>query len=329
MAYADLRQYLQRLEEKGLLCHVTPEVDKDWEISAICRHAFRTIPQERRPALMFDCIKGSSIPLVVGILGGSREIYATALETDVDHIWETWERSKHLIAPHLVERGPCQEVVRLGAEANMEILPAPVWTLGQDPGPYHTSPFIVTRDPETGIANLGTYRMQVKGPRRAGIMINPNRHMGFHVENEAQGKDTEAAIVFGTDPVVGLTSVSPFPYGIDELAAAGGIRGHAVDVVRCKTVDLLIPATAEIVVEGKIRCGVREAEGPFGEYAGYMGTGGNNPVFEVTCITHRRNPIYQAFLSQMPPSESSCIKSLGREMEVLTASEEQSWPSGA
>jgi UbiD family decarboxylase len=148
-------------------------------------------------------------------------------------------------------------------------------------------------------------------------MINPNRHMNHHIDkNEAQGKDTEVAIVFGTDPVVGLTSVSPFPYGVDELSAAGGIRGKAVDVVRCKTVDLLVPATAEIVVEGKIRCGAREAEGPFGEYAGYMGFGGNNPLFEVTCITHRRNPIYQAFLSQMPPSESSCIKSLGREMEV-------------
>jgi UbiD family decarboxylase len=317
MAYADLRQYLQRLEEKGLLCHITAEVDKDWEISAVCRQAFRTIPQERRPALMFDCIKGSKIPLVVGILGGSRAIYATALEAGQDRLWETWERSKNPIAPRLVEKGPCQEVVYLGAEANLEILPAPVWTVGQDPGPYHTSPFIVTRDPETGIPNLGTYRVQVKGPRRAGIMINPNRHMRIHMEkHEAQGKDTEVAIVFGTDPVIGLTSVSPFPYGVDELAAAGGIRGEAVEVVRCKTVDLLVPATAEIVVEGKIRCRAREAEGPFGEYAGYMGTGGNNPLFEVTCLSHRRSPIYQAFLSQMPPSESSCIKSLGREMEV-------------
>ena len=317
MAYADLRQYLQRLEEKGLLCHVTAEVDKDWEISAVCRHAFRTIPQERRPALMFDCIKGFKIPLVVGILGGSREIYATALESEPDRLWETWERSKNLIPPRLVEKGVCQEVVHLGAEANLEVLPAPIWTVGQDPGPYHTSPFIVTRDPETGIPNLGTYRVQVKGPRRAGIMINPNRHGRIHMEkHEALGKDTEMAIVLGTDPVVGLTSVSPFPYGVDELAAAGGIRGEAVEVVRCKTVDLLVPATAEIVVEGRIRCGAREGEGPFGEYAGYMGTGGNNPLFEVTCISHRLNPIYQAFLSQMPPSESSCIKSLGREMEV-------------
>jgi UbiD family decarboxylase len=317
MSYRDLREYLHRLEQKGLLCHVEAEVDKDWEISAICRQTFRTIPQHQRPALMFDRILGSDIPLVVGILGGSREIYATALDTDVEHIWETWERGKSPIPPRVVEHGPCQEVVLLGEDANLEILPAPIWTVEHDPGPYHSSPFIVTRDPETGVPNLGTYRVQVKGRRRAGIMINPNRHMMIHIEkNEALGQNTDVAIVLGTDPVVGLTSVSPFPYGVNELAAAGGIRGEAVDVVRCKTMDLLVPATAEIIIEGTIRCGAREAEGPFGEYAGYMGTGGNNPLFEVSCITHRRNPIYQAFLSQMPPSESSCIKSMGREMEI-------------
>jgi 4-hydroxy-3-polyprenylbenzoate decarboxylase len=317
MAYRDLREYLARLEEKGLLCHVTAEVDKDWELSAVCRHTFRSIPQEQRPALMFDKIKGSTIPLVIGILGGSREIYATALDTTIDGIWDVWQRGKTPIPPRVVESGCCQEVVYMGEDADLEMFPAPIWTVGEDPGPYHTSPFVISRDPETGVPNMGTYRVQVKSAQRAGIMIAPNRHMNFHIDkNEAVGRDTEVAIVLGTDPVVGLTSVSPFPYGVDELSAAGGIRGEAVDVVKCKTVDLLVPATAEIVIEGKIRCGAREQEGPFGEYAGYMGTGGNNPLFEVTCITHRKNPIYQAFLSQMPPSESSCIKSLGREMEI-------------
>jgi 4-hydroxy-3-polyprenylbenzoate decarboxylase len=148
-------------------------------------------------------------------------------------------------------------------------------------------------------------------------MIYPPRNMNQHIrKNECQGSATEAAIVFGTDPVIGLTAVSPFPYGVDELAAAGAIRGEPVDVVRCLTVDLEVPATAEIVVEGKIPFQGREQEGPFGEYAGYMGEGGIHPVFEISCITHRHNPIYQAFLSQMPPSESSCIKSFGREMEI-------------
>ena len=317
MPYRDLREYLQVLEHKGLLCHVTAEVDKDWEISAICRRTFRTIPQERRPALMFDCIKGHHIPLVVGVLGASREIYATALETDQAGVWEKWQRGQKPIQPVVVESGPCQEVVRMGADADIEILPAPVWTVGQDPGPYHTSPFVISRDPETRVENVGTYRLQVKGPRKGGFMINPQRGMRRHMEkNESQDRATEAAIVFGTDPVIGLTSVSPFPQGVNELAVAGGIRGEAVEVVRCRTVDLEVPATAEIVIEGRVPCGAREHEGPFGEYGGYMGEPGENPVFEVTCITHRHNPIYQAFLSQMPPSESSCIKSFGREMEI-------------
>jgi hypothetical protein len=150
MPYEDLRQYLKVLEERGLLCHVKAEVDKDWEISAVCRRTFRAIPQERRPALMFDCIKGYNIPLVVGILGGSREIYATALETDQAGVWEKWARASHPVPPQLVESGPCQEVVHMGEEADIEMLPAPVWTVGQDPGPYHTSPFVISRDPETG-----------------------------------------------------------------------------------------------------------------------------------------------------------------------------------
>ena len=317
MPYKDLREYLAVLEQKGLLCHVTAEVDKDWEISAVCRQTFRKIPQERRPALMFDRIKGYSIPLVVGILGGSREIYATALETDQAGVFEKWQRGKNPIPPRLVETGPCQEVVLMGEQANIEMLPAPVWTVGQDPGPYHTSPFVISRDPQTRTPNVGTYRLQVKGPRKGGLMINPQRGMRLHIQkNEAQGSGTEAAIVFGTDPVIGLTSVSPFPMGVDELAAAGGIRGEPVEVVRCRTVDLEVPATAEIVIEGRVPFQGTEPEGPFGEYAGYMGAGGNNPVFEVTCITHRRNPIYQAFLSQMPPSESSCIKAFGRENEI-------------
>ena len=202
----------------------------------------------------------------------------------------------------------------MSEEANFEMLPAPVWTVGQDPAPYHTSPLVISRDPETKVQNMGVYRVQVKGPRRAGLMINPPRNMNHHIrKNEAEGRGTEVAIVFGTDPVVGLTAVTPFPYGVNELDVAGGIRGEPVEVVHCLTVDLEVPATAEIVVEGKIPCKGRETEGPFGEYGGYMGTGGEHPFIEITCITHRRNPIYQAFLSQMPPSESSCIKSIGRE----------------
>ncbi|HLI27254.1 MAG TPA: UbiD family decarboxylase, partial [Chloroflexota bacterium] len=184
--------------------------------------------------------------------------------------------------------------------------------------PFQTSALVISRDPETGVRNVGTYRVQMKGPRRTGLMVNPPRNMTQHIrKHEAAGRDTEVAIVIGADPVVGLCGVTPFPYGQDELALAGGVRGAPVEVVRCKTVDLEVPATAEIVIEGYIPCGGREWEGPFGEYAGYMGTGGHHPYVEITAITHRHRPILQAFLSQMPPSESSCIKQLGRESVIL------------
>ncbi len=320
MAYRDLRQYLERLEANGLLAHVQAEVDKDWEISAVARQTFRAIPQERRPALMFDRVKGCDIPLVVGVLGGSRSIYGMAMECPVEEAQGRWaQATARPIEPVLTrEPAPCQEEVRCDEEVERLKLPVPIWSVGQDPGPYHTSPFVISKDPETGIQNVGTYRVQEKSARRLGIMINPPRNMNHHIrKNDALGKPTDVAIVFGTDPVIGLAAVTPFPYGVDELAVAGGVRGEPVEVVRGKTVDLLVPATAEIVIEGHIPPGGREQEGPFGEYAGYMGTGGNHPFIEVSCITTRRKPIYRAFMSQMPPSESSCIKQIGRESMIF------------
>jgi UbiD family decarboxylase len=130
---------------------------------------------------MFDRIKGFDIPLVVGILGGSREIYATALETDQAGVWEKWSRANHPLPPQLVDSGPCQEVVHVGEQANIEMLPAPVWTFGQDPSPYHPSPFVISRDPETGVRNVGTYSVQVKGPRKGGMMINPRAGLRQHI----------------------------------------------------------------------------------------------------------------------------------------------------
>lgn len=319
MPYADLRSYLATLEKHGLLAHVEAEVDKDWEISAVARQTFRRIPQERRPALMFDHIKGHDIPLVVGVLGGSRAIYALAMECPIEQAQDRWaQATAHPIDPVQVHEGPCQEEVYCDEDAAKVKLPVPVWSVGQDPGPYHTSPFVISRDPETGVQNVGTYRVQEKSARRLGIMINPPRNMNHHIrKNDAASKPTDVAIVFGTDPTIGLAAVTPFPYGVDELAVAGGVRGEPVEVVRGKTVDLLVPATAEIVIEGHIPPGGREQEGPFGEYAGYMGTGGNHPFIEVNCITTRRKPIYQAFMSQMPPSESSCIKQIGRESMIF------------
>lgn len=318
MPYRDMREYLDVLERAGKLKRIAKEVDKDWEIAAVCRVAFQSIPEAERPALFFERVRGFDIPVVAGILGGSREIYALALETGVDGIARKWTQAQtHPVEPVLVESGPCQEVVQLGAEVDLLRIPVPVWTVEHDPAPFLTSPYVCTKDPDTGVRNVGTYRVQVKGKDRLGLMVNFHQHARQHMErNDELNQPTPVAIVLGTDPTIGLCSVAKVAYGLDEFAVAGGLRGAPVELVRCRTIDMEVPATAEIVIEGIIPPRSQEPEGPFGEYTGYMGPAGLAPEIQVTAITHRRNPIYQAFISQMPPSESSRIRGIGREMAI-------------
>lgn len=316
MPYRDLRHYLQVLEQKQKLFRIKKEVDKDWELSAVAKLVFRKIPDERRPALLFENVKGFSIPVATGVLGASREVYAIALESELDfeNIFQRWSRAQSQpIPPVTVKSGLCQELTYQGDDVDLFRLPVPVWTVPHDPAPYFTSPYVIARDPETGITNVGTYRMQLKGKRKTGIYFGNNLQDLRRIidKNEKKGRATPIAVVLGADPVIGLTSVSKVPFGLDELAVAGGLRGAAVEVVRCKTSDLEVPATAEIVMEGEIPAGVREEEGPFGEYPGYMSQGGASFVFDVKYLTTRRDPIFQAFVSQMPPSESSCIRGFG------------------
>lgn len=322
MAYRDLREYLKALEERGWLKRVAAEVDKDWEVAAVCRQVFRNNPPNNRFAVMFERVKGHSIPIVAGVLGASPKIYCLALGLDgVDYsaISKKWEAAiANPVKPVRVSNGPCQEVVLKGSEADLFQLPVPVWTVGQDPGPYLTSSYVITRDPDTGIRNVGTYRVQVKDRQKAGIFpYHAHSHCYAHIlKNDARNQPTPVALVLGADPTIGLCSVASIPSGVDELAVAGALRGQPVEVVKCLTNDLEVPATAEIVIEGEIPPNYREEEGPFGEYPGYMGPAGLNPVVRVTAITHRVNPIYQAFVSQMPPSESSVIRGIGNDVSL-------------
>ena len=141
----------------------------------------------------------------------------------------------------------------------------------------------------------------MKGARRLGLYVGGAQHAAKHIRQyEAAKKDMPVAVAIGVDPTIVLASISKFPYGTDELCVAGGLRGEPVPMVPCETVDLEVPANAEIVLEGFMRSGHREQEGPFGEFSGYMSPGGQQPVIELTCVTRRRAPIYHSFLSQMP-----------------------------
>ncbi len=320
MAYRDLRDYLSALEKKGKLRRVRKEVDKDWEIAAVCRQLFKKIPPAQRPALVFENVKGFKIPVVAGVLGASRDIYAIGLETDsVEGINRKWDHALgNPIAPRMVKEAPCKENIFRGRDVDITKLPVPVWTVGEDPGPFFTSPYVITKDPETGIRNVGTYRMEVKGPNKTGFLIGKRQDASWHIiKNNALNKPTPAAVVIGADPSIGYVSVSKMSDALDEFAVAGGLRGEPVDLVPCETIPLEVPATAEIVLEGEIPANSLEREGPFGEYTGYMGPAGDQPFFQIKCMTYRNKPLYQAFISQMPPSESSCIRGVGREWPLF------------
>lgn len=315
MPYTDLREFLARLEACGKLRRITKPVDKDWEIAAVSKVAFERIPEPQRAALLFERVQGFDIPVVTGALGSSRSIYCLVLDCEVGDVQKKWADAElRPLTPKLVSAGPAQENVWKGEKIDLTRFPIPTWTVGQDPAPYITSGYVITVDPESHIRNVGTYRVQLKGPNKLGLFINYLQGGRLHVEKNNQlHQPTPVAIVIGADPVIGLVSVSRLPQDMDELAVAGALRGEPVDVVRCRTVDLEVPATAEIVIEGVIRANEFESEGPFGEYTGYMGPKAMSYIVDVQCITHRNQPIFQAFISQMPPSESSCIRSMGRE----------------
>jgi UbiD family decarboxylase len=321
--YKDVRQHLQALDERGKLVRIKKTINKDTELMPLVRWQFRGLEERDRKAFLFENVtdakgKSYSMPVTVGTLAASTEIYGIGLKCDPEQIHERWtEAQMHPIAPRLVQSGPAQEVVWQGAELlnghGLDMLPVPISTPGFDNAPYLTSANWVTKDPESGIYNIGNYRSQIKAPNRNGGLFL-GQHMGTHWQKcEAKGMALEAAIVIGVVPVIAYAATSKLPYDFDEFRLAGGLAGEPMDVLRCQTVDLTIPATAEIVIEGKISTEWIEPEGPFGEYPGYMGHRGVSPFMDVTCITHRRDAIYTALMSQFPPSESSKIKHTGTE----------------
>src|SRR6476660_10556007 len=158
MAYHDLREYVATLEKHGKLKRVTKEVDKDWEIAAVCRQLFKKIAPQNRPALVFENVKGFNIPVVAGVLGASREIYALGLQTEpVEAINRKWDHALgHPIPPRIVKAAPCKENILHGKDVDITRLPVPVWTVGEAPAPFFTSPYLITQDPETGVRNVGT-----------------------------------------------------------------------------------------------------------------------------------------------------------------------------
>ncbi len=316
----DLRSFLNLLESKGRLQKVGAEVDKEWELSCIARHVAR-MPAAQRYGLLFEKPKGFDIPVAVGLFG-SRDLYAMGLGVSgIDEVRQLWlDALAKPVPPVMVGTGPCKDVVLRGKDVDLLKFPVPVWTPGLDPGPYLTAGCVLMKDPETGIRNVGVYRLQLKGKNKLGILILPAKHSGIiYSKYEARSKPMEVAVIIGPPPAVCMTSVARVPYGADELAVSGGLQKKAIELVRCETVDLEAPADAEVVIEGVVPPFAREMEGPFGEFSGYMGPEGMQSFVNVTAVTHRKNPIYQAFIEQKPPAEGSILKDIVLEIVLLNA----------
>ena len=324
----DLRTHLANLESRGKLRRISRVINKDTEMMPLVRWQFRGLPESERTGFLFENVidaKGNKVPggVAVGIYAASSDVYAIGMGCSVSEIRGRWQKAQaKTLPPRIVDKGVVQEEVHMGASllehGGISEFPMPISTPGFDVGPYTTASNWVTKDPETGWLNVGNYRGQVKAPDRMGMFISP-RNQGWKHWDMArkQGKDLEAALVIGGPPALTYASGTRIPYGVEEYAVAGSLIGEPLDVVKCKTVDLVVPAHAELVIEGRISHEYLEPEAPFGEYTGYMGSRVFNAVFEVTAITHRKNPIFTAIVSQMPPSESSKLKKLGQDNSYL------------
>ena len=303
MPFNDLREFIGFLESKGELIRTKKPVDVKYEISAYIRKT----SDVQGPALLFDNVKEFTIPVLGGAFA-TRKRALLALETsNEDYVNKFHDALDHLVAPKLTANAPCKDVIIKGQDVDLNKLPVPIFS-ERDPAPFITLGLCISRDPKSGGKNTSIYRLQLKGRNRLGIMA---QHLVRQLmEAESIGEGLPIAIAIGTDPVLPLATQWMAPYGTDELALAGSLRGAAVEMVKAETVDLEVPATAEIIIEGMVLPNVREDEGPFGEVSGYYTPSNPKPVIEVTAITHRKNPIYQAALTGMPTTENHILKQL-------------------
>ncbi len=320
MPFESLRDWIDLLRREGELLEVTAEVDPYLEVTEIVD---RTV-KAGGPALLFQNVKGSSMPLLINQFGTERRM---CLALGVERLDEVGERIADVLEmqppqgladkvrslgklksfvdsiPRTVRKAPCQEVV-VTEGATLDDLPIMTCWPG-DGGPYITLPSVITKDPVTGGRNVGMYRLQRHSATTLGL------HWQIHKDAAADWRAgagrMEVAIVLGTDPGTTYAGSAPIPKHIDELMGAGFLRGEPVETVQCVTVDLKVPANAEIVLEGYCERGELAPEGPFGDHTGYYTPVEPFPVFRLTAVTHRRDPIYPSIVVGVPPQEDEWL----------------------
>ncbi len=337
-----LRDWIKVLEDAGELTRISAEVDPHLEISEITDRVSKEQGTSNK-ALLFENVKGSAMPVFINGFG-SRERCAISLgKASID---EHAQRLRDVLdqappegildklkmlpklasmakwMPKKVGTAPCQEVVIQGDDVDLSKLPV-LTTWPDDAGPFVTFPLCVTQDPDNGRRNLGTYRLQVMSKTTTGFHSHLHKDARRHLGKAAErGERIPVAVVIGADPYTCFASVIPAPPDLDELLIAGFLRDKGVPLVKCKTVPLEVPATAEIVLEGWVDPKELVTEGPFGDHTGFYSLADLYPIFHVECITHRKDPIYHTTLVGRPPQED-CWMTEGIERLLLPILQKQ------
>lgn len=319
MIFNDIREFINFLEEKNDLVRIKTEVDPILEVTEITDR----ISKKGGPALLFEKVKGSQIPIAINLFGSYQRMawslgledfneigqkFSSLLKTDpnmkfmqkIEALFDLYKLSTS--SPKEVKKAPCQEIVK---DRDFSLFDYPILkTWPDDAGRFITLPMVITKDPESGKQNLGMYRMQVYDERSTGMHWHTHHDGAVNFRKTAKlGRRMEIAVAIGGDPITIFSATAPLPYNIEELFFAGYLRGKAVEVVKGKTVDILVPARAEIILEGYVEAGEERIEGPFGDHTGYYSVAAPFPVFHVTCITHRKDPVYPATIVGKPPME--------------------------
>ncbi|MDY6971236.1 MAG: UbiD family decarboxylase, partial [Thermodesulfobacteriota bacterium] len=287
----DLREFLRLLEEKGDILRVKETLEPRFEIAAFLRVL---LENGNSAAAFFESVKGYQVPVVGNVLGTKKRL-AYAFGVEEEEVGDTYlERRERPIEPEILADGPVKEMQILRDPDILEQIPV-LTHHKRDAGPYFTCSTVVARDPDTGMRGMGIHRMQVKDKNRIGIFLATPPLSHFLANAERLNKPLEIAIVNGADPLTFFSSVVWAPHGTDKFAVAGGLAGSPVQLIKCETVDLEVPARAEYILEGHIIPGERETEGPFGESTGYY-LKYENPVCLIAGITRRKDPLYHALL---------------------------------
>jgi 4-hydroxy-3-polyprenylbenzoate decarboxylase len=320
MPFAGLQEFIGHLEKIGQLKRIRAEVDPELEVTEITQRVL----QQQGPALLFERPRGASTPLVMNLFGTmervrvalGREPSEIGVELlsvieklnppSLRSIWDSRSTIKRALftRPTRVSTAPCQEVV---AGPDLNALPVLKCWPG-DAGRFITYGMVLTQHPRTKRRNLGVYRLQVFGHDRTGMHWQSMKGgRGHHWEAEREGKDLEVAVVIGADPILMMAAILPLPEDVDEIAFAGFLRGKGVPLVRARSLDMLVPANAEIILEGVVPAGERRLEGPFGDHFGHYSDPAEFPVFHIRHVTQRRNALYAATVVGKPPQEDKFI----------------------